>query len=557
MSAPARPAHRNQRWRERGAFLGESLWGQFAAGAARDPGALALVGPDASGLPVRWSHAELRERALRTAAGFARLGIGPGDRVLVQLPNTVEFCAVVLGLFRLGALPVFALPAHRSAELRHVAAASAAAAYVTADVSGTGAARCDHRELARDLLAHGVPLRHVLVAGDPEEFLDLADLPVAASLPEQAAQAALPGVPGPDEVAFLQLSGGTTGVPKLIPRTHDEYAYTVRRSAELCALTPTSRMLVVLPVAHNYPMSSPGILGVWSVGGAVVLSADPSPATAFPLVEAEGVTHVSLVPPLALLWTSAAELAATHDLSSLAVVGVGGAKCTPELARRVPQVLGARLQQVFGMAEGLVNYTRLDDPEEVVVSTQGRPLSEHDELRVVDDEDRDVPAGEVGYLLTRGPYTIRNYHEAAAHHRTECTDDGVYRTGYVARLRADGNLVVEGRAGDRISRGGEKVSAEEVEDVLIAHPDVHDAALVGVPDEYLGERTCAFVVPRPGAVVSTRALRAHVRAAGLAEYKVPDRVEVVERFPPTAVGKTSRKQLRDALAELVTATTTP
>ena len=524
------------------------LWEQFEASALQRPGATALVASTATGAPVRESYADLRSRALRTAAGLARLGVVAGDRVLLQLPNTAEFPAVVLGLFRLGALPVFALPAHRSAELRHVAATSGASVFVTTDVTGTGTARCDHRDLARDLLrADGVRLRHVLVAGDAEEFGDLADLAVPDL---QGALAALPPAPAPGEVAFLQLSGGTTGLPKLIPRTHDTYAYTVAESARICGLGPDSRMLVVLPVAHNYPMSSPGILGTWCAGGTVVLATDPAPSTAFPLVAAEGVTHVSLVPPLALLWTAAAR-GGGHDLSSLRVVGVGGAKCTPELARRVPAVLGAKLQQVFGMAEGLVNYTRLDDPEDVVVHTQGRPLSPHDEVRVVDDDDRDVPPGEPGFLLTRGPYTIRGYLGAEAHNRTAFTADGFYRTGDVVRLRPDGNLVVEGRAGDRVNRGGEKVSAEEVEDVLLTHPDVHDAALVGVPDDFLGERTCAFVVARPGTSPSTAQLRAHVRAAGLAAFKVPDRVELVERFPPTAVGKTSRRQLRAALADLV------
>ncbi|WP_432533775.1 (2,3-dihydroxybenzoyl)adenylate synthase [Kineococcus arenarius] len=546
---PVDGAGADPRWRELGVLRGETLWGQFAGSAARTPDAVALVARTATGEQLRWTYSQLRDTAVRTAAGFARAGVRPGERVLLQLPNTAEFAAVVLGLFRLGALPVLALPAHRSAELRHVAAASGAVAFVTTDLTGTGPARCDHRDLARDLLrAPGRPaLRQVLVAGEPEEFGDLANLAVADV---EAAEVSLPAPPGPDDVAFLQLSGGTTGVPKLIPRTHDAYAYTVRESARLCGLDGGSRMLVVLPVAHNYPMSSPGILGTWFAGGTVVLATDPSPGTAFPLVAAEGVTHVSLVPPLALLWTAAAG-DTDHDLSSLRVVGVGGAKCTPELARRVPQALGARLQQVFGMAEGLVNYTRLDDPQDVVVHTQGRPISPHDELRVVDEDDREVPPGEPGYLLTRGPYTVRAYHDAPAQNRSSFTADGFYRTGDVVRLRPDGNLVVEGRAKDRVNRGGEKVSAEEVEDVLLTHPDVHDAALVGVPDEHLGERTCAFVVPRPGASPSVRELRAHVRSAGLAEFKVPDRVEVVAEFPPTAVGKTSRQQLRTALAALL------
>ncbi len=541
----------------------QTLWGQFDRSAQQRPGALALVASDAHGHDVRWSYAELRDRAVRTAAGLLRSGTAPGDPVLVQLPNRAEFAVLVLASFRLGARPVFALPAHRSGELRHVARTSGAEVFVTADVTGSGRAACDHRDLARDLTtADDSAVRTVLVAGVAQEFADLAEVAVDDV---QAAEAALPAPPGPAATAFLQLSGGTTGLPKLIPRTGGTYAYTVSESARLCGLTPDSVMLVVLPVAHNYPMSSPGILGTWCAGGTVVLAADPSPAAAFELIAREGVTHTSLVPPLALLWTAAAEARADErgtgagapDLSSLRVVGVGGAKCTPELARRVQELLGARLQQVFGMAEGLVNYTRLDDPDDVVLTTQGRPLSPRDEIRVVDEQDRDVPDGEPGFLLTRGPYTIRGYvaadGSAEAHNRTAFTADGFYRTGDLVRRRPDGNLVVEGRDADRINRGGEKLSAEEVEDVLLTLPGVHDVAVVGLPDEFLGERTCAFVVPRPGASPTVGDVRRHVRAAGLAEYKVPDRVELLDSFPPTAVGKTSRRRLRAALAELVRA----
>lgn len=221
---------------------------------------------------------------------------------------------------------------------------------------------------------------------------------------------------------------------------------------------------------------------------------------------------------------------------------VGGAKCSEEVARRVRPVLGATLQQVFGMAEGLVNYTRLDDPEEVVLTTQGRPISPGDEVLVVDDGDRPVAAGETGHLLTRGPYTIRGYYKADEHNAKAFTPDGFYRTG---------DVVVEGRAKDQINRGGEKVAAEEVENHLLAHPAVHDAAVVSMPDDYLGERTCAFVVPR-GTPPKARELIRFVRERGLAGYKVPDRVEFLERFPRTGVGKVSKRDLREVISrELV------
>src|SRR5262249_42970404 len=172
-----------------------------------------------------------------------------------------------------------------------------------------------------------------------------------------------------------------------------------------------------LPVSHNFTMSSPGVLGVLHAGGRIVLAPRPDPATVLPLIAAERVTITAVVPPLALLWLEGVEAAAEQpDLTSLAVLQVGGAKLVDPVAARIGPGLGCRLQQVFGMAEGLVNYTRLDDPDEIVLQTQGRPISPDDELRIVDDRDEPVPAGEVGHLLTRGPDTNpRDLRGARAH----------------------------------------------------------------------------------------------------------------------------------------------
>jgi 2,3-dihydroxybenzoate-AMP ligase len=358
----------------------------------------------------------------------------------------------------------------------------------------------------------------------------------------------MPTGPEPHELAFLQLSGGTTGMPKLIPRTHDDYVYSLRGSDEICGVDADTRFLVVLPAAHNFPMSSPGWLGTLYAGGTVVLSPGPDPATALPLVEQERITMTGLVPPLALLWTEAGPKA-DHDLTSLELVLVGGAKFSAEAARRLEPALGCRLMQVFGMAEGLVNYTRLDDDFETVVTTQGRPISPDDEIRVVDDTEHDVPEGAFGHLLTRGPYTIRGYWRAPGHNTRAFTPDGFYRTGDIVRRTPTGHLVVEGRAKDQINRGGEKVAPEEVENIILAHPSVHDVCVVAVPDAYLGERSLAYVVLRQDAEqLKPAAIKRFVRDRGIADYKVPDLVEFVDAFPRTGVGKVSKKGLRSTAA---------
>ena len=245
-----------------------------------------------------------------------------------------------------------------------------------------------------------------------------------------------------------------------------------------------------------------------------------------------------------MLWLRAAP-ASRHDLSSLEVLQVGGAKLMPEAARRVRPVLGCTLQQVFGMAEGLVNYTRLDDPEETIVETQGRPISPDDEVLVLDDAGAPVADGETGHLLTRGPYTIRAYHNDAAANARAFTDDGFYRTGDMVKRLPGGYLAVQGRAGDHINRAGEKISAEEIEDHLIAHAGVFDACVVSLPDAFLGERSCAFVIaagtpPRPAE------LKGWIRGRGLAAFKVPSRLVYVDgQLPRGATGKILKRELRD------------
>ncbi|MFE9767618.1 (2,3-dihydroxybenzoyl)adenylate synthase [Streptomyces sp. NPDC005808] len=537
VDAPTWPAEFAERYREAGYWRGETFGGMLRERAAAHPDRIALVDP----APERrtWTYRELDERADRLAAGFAARGISKGDRVVLHLPNVGEFFEVVFALFRIGALPVYALPAHRETEIGYFCAFTEAVAYVIPDRH----AGFDHRALASRVKERTPSLRHVFVVGDPGEHTSLADVPCDPSGPP------LPG-PQPHELAFLQLSGGTTGVPKLIPRTHDDYLYSLWGSNEICGVDADTRFLVVLPAAHNFPMSSPGWLGVLYAGGTAVLCPAPDPATAFPLVERERITMTGLVPPLALVWTEAAP-GSEHDLSSLELVLVGGAKFSEEAARRLEPALGCALMQVFGMAEGLVNYTRLDDDRETVVTTQGLPISPDDEIRIVDDAGLDVAEGEFGHLLTRGPYTIRGYWRAPEHNATAFTEDGFYRTGDIVSRRASGHLVVEGRAKDQINRGGEKVAPEEVENIILAHPSVHDVSVVAVADEYLGERSLAYVILREGAeALKPVAIKRFVRERGVAAYKVPDLVEFVDVFPQTGIGKVSKKQLRStAVAE--------
>jgi len=525
------------RYRAAGYWRNETFGAWLRERATAHPDRLAVVGGS-----QRWTYAELDRRASALAAGFLGAGLRQGDRVLVHLPNIPDFIAVVMGLFRAGLIPVYALPAHRITEIEHFARGSGARAYIAAAMH----AGFDYAALALELQGRLPRVAHVWIAArdataqspaGPFPCLDDLYATASADVPASVSQGR--------DVAFLQISGGSTGLSKLIPRTHDDYIYTLRESARICGLDEHAVFLGALPIAHNFPMSSPGFLGTLYAGGRVVLCPSPDPESAFELVERERVTVTSLVPPLLLQWLDRAP-ASGRDLGSLRVIQVGGAKLSAEIARRVRPVLGATLQQVFGMAEGLVNYTRLDDPDALIIHTQGRPISPDDEILILDDEGRPVEPGQAGHLLTRGPYTIRAYHDNPSANARSFTEDGYYRTGDVVRMTPEGYLEVQGRAGDHINRAGEKISAEEIEDHLLSHPQVFDAAVVSVPDEYLGERSCAFVIPK-GERPRPADLKRWIRARGIADFKVPDQVVFVERFASTAALKISRKALRAQL----------
>ncbi|WP_440098382.1 (2,3-dihydroxybenzoyl)adenylate synthase [Streptosporangium sp. H16] len=541
------------RYRREGLWRGERLGDLPRTWAHAFGDGTALVGGR-----LRLSYRDLENRVDRMAAGFHRLGIEPGDRIVLQLPNVPEFVIVAFALFRVGAKPVFSLASHRANEIRHLCELSGASGYVVPGVHRG----FDHTALALRMAAEVPSLRRIFVmdgetgeegeeksSGETGESSGDETATAAAVIPLSRVDADPVPLPGsdPSDVAFFLLSGGTTALPKLIPRTHDDYAYQTRAVAELCELGADDVYLAALPVEFNFTWGCPGVVGTLGSGGTVVLAESPVAEDCFRAIERERVTITSVVPTVAQLWLEEAAWAEA-DLSSLRVLQIGGARLQPELAARIEPELGCRLQQVFGMAEGMLSMSRKGDDPGSVVDTQGRPISPADEVRIVDERDAEVPAGATGELLTRGPYTLRGYYRAEEHNRRAFTEDGFYRTGDLARLTAEGNLVIEGRLKDVVIRGGDKIAAGEVEGHLLTHPSVARAAVVPVPDEFLGERIYAFIVHRgeqdgkPAPAELKRAL--HER--GLAEFKLPDRVEFVDDFPLTPLGKIDKKVLAAA-----------
>ncbi|KZM50759.1 (2,3-dihydroxybenzoyl)adenylate synthase [Labrenzia sp. OB1] len=528
------PAELAGRYRARGYWIDRPLTRILEQHLEEQPSTPAVICGERT-----FSYERLDRLSSNLAARLASKGLGPGDTALVQLPNVAEFYIVFFALLKVGVAPVNALYSHRKHEMTAYARQIKPRLLVASRLHELFKTDDFIKEL-RTL--HDDPLA-VLLLGEDAPGSSLSQW--LQSEPDGAQPDLGPTDPG--EVAFFQLSGGSTGTPKLIPRTHNDYDYSVRASAEICGLTPQTRYLCALPAAHNFPLSSPGALGVFHAGGCVVLAPNPEPLTCFALVRKHGVTMAGLVPSAVNLWLQAAPDHRTA-LGSLDVLQVGGAHFPESHARLVPKVLGCRLQQVFGMAEGLVNYTRLDDPDERVFTTQGRPISPDDEIKVVDEDGRPVADGEEGRLATRGPYTFQGYYQSPDHNREVFDDEGFYYSGDLVCRTDGGYLSVVGRVKDQINRGGEKIAAEEVESLLLLHPDVREAALVAIQDPALGEKSCAVIVS-DNSCIKPLSLRRHLMSLGIADYKLPDRFSFAEAIPLTAFGKPDKKKLRAELAQ--------
>ncbi len=260
----------------------------------------------------------------------------------------------------------------------------------------------------------------------------------------------------PGDPAVFQLSGGTTGIPKLIPRTHNDYAFNSTMAVSVCGVREGDVLLDVLPVAHNLSLACPGLEGFLLRGATVGLSASTRGRSVFGVIDRHRVTHIHVVPALLIRWIND-PVARDFDLGSVRVIQSGGQRLQPETRQRTERVFrNTRVQENFGTAEGLLMFVRLDDPPEVRLETVGRPICPDDEVRLVDSGGRDVPDGEIGELLARGPYTLRGYYNAPEHNQRAFSPDGFYRSGDLMWRHPSGNYVVAGRSKDLINRGGER-----------------------------------------------------------------------------------------------------
>src|SRR5258705_2225629 len=529
------PSEFAERYIRAGFWRAETIPQALVNAAERRPGAIALSDSTRS-----ITFSQLLDEAGKLAALLDREGIVRGDRVVIQIPNCIDFATFTVACLEIGAIPIMALPAFRKAELSYlVSFANAKAIAIAPDYRGF-----DHAALARELTAEVPALKSIFSTTPSAGCVSLREL---GARHHQIGSS----VHDPYDVALFLLSGGTTGMPKLIPRTHADYLYNARESAMVSGLSSESRILLALPAEHNFPLACPGLLGALLTGARAVFCQATKPADLAPIISRERITHLPCVPAIAIGLLDL-PASARAKLNSLQVITVSGQRLQEHTGRNLKRAFPhLAVHQVLGMTEGLLCYTRLDDPENVTFTTQGRALSSGDEIRIVANDGTDAAPGQVGELWCRGPYTIRGYFRAPERNREAFSSDGYYRTGDLVRLDPSGNLVVEGRIKDLINRGGEKISAEEVEAHLIAHPSIEAAAVVAMPDAMLGEKACVYLTLRNGEVFELATMRNFLAARGVAQYKWPERIEVVRELPLTNVGKIKKSELRADIAEKI------
>ena len=489
-----------------------------------------------------YTYGEIDEISDNLALNLLEIGMKPLDPVVLQLPNVVEFVFLYFALQKIGAIPIAALSTHRYTEVSQFVAISKATTCVYPESQGDFAFGPMVKRVADE--SASLKLRIVLGrAGAGEHSLTelIARQPTLATA--ELAKIKI----DPTDPAIFQLSGGTTGVPKLIPRTHNDYAYNSKTAAPVCGVTGDSVLLLVLPIAHNLPLACPGIQGYFFNGGKVVLSTSTKPEDMFALMQQHKVTHLKVVPALLIRLINSPAIG-DYDLSSLKVIQSGGQRMQPEVRLRTKQLIpSVTVQENFGMSEGMLFFVKLDDPEDVRLETCGRPICPDDEAKLLDEEGREVAPGETGELTCRGPYTLRGYFGVPEYNARQFTPDGFYRTGDLMRLHPSGNYVVEGRKKDLINRGGEKISAEEIENLILMHPAVQNVACVAMPDPHMGEKTCACVILRSGKQLALKELVEFLIGREIAKFKLPERLEVLAEFPVSTFGKVSKK----ALVEMV------
>jgi non-ribosomal peptide synthetase component E (peptide arylation enzyme) len=521
-------------------WLGLTLGDMFDKTCDLYPEREALIG---SGKRYTW--ARLRRIVDATAYNLLENGFKPGDTVLLQFPNWPEFVISYFALQKAGLVMVLLTVNYSAREIAHLARLTQPKGWILPDRYRN----IDFLPLIAQVKRENPELEKVVLLGDnvPEAHLRFNELTVTREDPGKIRSVLEQARPDPGDVCQILPSGGTTGLPKGAPRTHNDYICNIEYKSRAWDLNVTDTCLVAATVGHNLALVVCVTGSVFQ--GAKMVMLDSSYQQDFcRIVQEEKITCTGLVPTLISRIVNFENLA-DYDLSSLKKIYVGAANSPPELVRAVEEKIGARYINAFGMVEGPLSQSRPEDPVEVRQGTIGRPCCPYDEFVVLDEDGNPTPAGIEGELSAKGPGIFTGYLKNPEANTKEFTPDGYFRTGDLATIDENGNIRITGRIKDIIIRGGENIAARDVEDLISSHSKVEYVAVVGMPDPDLGEHVCAYVKPAQGATLSHEDILHHLKTLGAAKLLIPERTIFVSEIPLTAAGKADKKILKKDIEE--------
>jgi non-ribosomal peptide synthetase component E (peptide arylation enzyme) len=532
-----RTAQEKRRHLESGAWLPITAGESLREAASEVPDKLAVIAEDGT-----YTFRELDTLSESLAAGLIETGLRPGDRAVFQIAAVKEIFVALFGCFKAGIVPLCTLPQYREIEITSLGERSGATAYfVQTDVS----ASFDQLAFARSMM-HAMPtIRHLFVTrGEAADALSIDTLARKYDA-WTAREIVRPHDPSPDDVIMFQLSGGSTGLPKVIPRFHSEYLGSALWLARAYELDSDDIGMWALPLIHNAGMLFIVIPTAVTRRTNVILgSFDVEKYLA--TISRHKVTFTGSIGPVAPRIVEYPRIG-DHDLSSLRQF------FTLSRADALEAHVGIVSGNMFGITEGLLLASAPSAPQEARHRGCGRATSPGDEIRLLKPGSEEQAAfGEVGELAFRGPSKLVGYFADPKANEAAFTSDGFFRTGDLLRAFEVNGVIgysFEGRIKDNINRGGEKIGAEELENLIAAHPDVLDSRVVAMPDKIYGEKVCAYVVPKPGrATPNVKSLGEFLLQAGIAKYKLPERIESSAAFRVPRVGNVDPAALRADIA---------
>jgi 2,3-dihydroxybenzoate-AMP ligase/mycobactin salicyl-AMP ligase len=495
----------------------------------------------------RLTYSQAREMVNRLAISLMGLGIKTMERVLVQLPNWNEFVYSYFALQKIGAIPVLLIDRYRPYEINHLFRLTGATSWIVPEEYR----KTDYLPIIKDVLKNTPKIKHVIVArgGQHRRLLNLETMTEKTELKERDLVRLAKRRPDPMQVAHMGPTGGTTGLPKVVPRTHNSLICGIEYAARAWEMDSHDTCLLAGPIGHDLTFTK-GLCGSLFSFGKTVFLDSMDPKDICQTVQQEKVTAIVWVPTLAKRLVDFEGLK-DHDLSSLKKMHCGGGVSQPEIIKGVWEKLGCTFFNAYGGTEGQTTITHSDDNPQTVLHTVGRPTCPYDTYKVVDRNGKVLPPNTPGELIIKGPGIFTGYYKAPEENRMAFNNEGFFRTGDVVKIDEAGNVTITGRLKEMINRGGESISATEIESLIIGHPGVAIVAVIPMPDPVMGERVCAYIQPRPGANLNFEKIIAHLKERKASVLQFPERVEFIEDMPLTKAEKVDKKVLIEDIKKKV------